>query len=204
MTGAEIKTFFEGLIDDTLDDTLTYQIMNKAKDIIEGMRDWEMLKKMDASHAASTSAIPLPIDYLRTIAMFVGNVPIYQIPFEQYPLFANSSLRWYLYFGNSSFRLIGPPTGTVSHVYIKQTDEITSTTSPVWPAKFHKLLGLQMATEYFAIDQGERSMTWDDRWTVQKNMLLDSMIDWDVSLQKRAVENAVPLDFESDFPLSMM
>jgi len=205
MTGQEIITMFEGLIDDTLDADLELQLLNNAKDKIEGERDWEFLKKLDSSKSATSSAIDLPTDYVRTLNIFVDTTRYHQIPMEQKPVFVNSALRWYLDSANNHFYLLGSnPTGTVNHYYIYQTPDITTGTSPVWPAKFHKLLAFEMAELYFAIDQGERGFSWDDKFAVQKELLRRSMIGWDAQLQRRANENCMPQDYEAEYDLGSM
>lgn len=205
MTGAQIITMFETLIDDTLDSDLEYQLLNQAKNQIEDERDWSMLKKCDSSQSATTSAITLPADYRRTIALYVNNQPYMQIPFEQKNLMAYSALSWYLDFANGTYYLLGSNlSGTVYHYYIKTTSDVESATSPVWPSRFHPLIAYDMAEMWWQIDQGDRSRSWDDKWAVKKELLRRSMVDWDTSLQKRAVENALPADFDNEFPLSMM
>ncbi len=191
MTGTELKTMFEELVDDTLDEDLTYQIMNQAKDEIEAEREWEMLKKLDSSQTASTSEKTLPTDFLSPIILYIGNQPQYQVPFEQQHLFSNTSLRWVLKMATGKYQLLGSPTsGTLNFYYIYQTDDLTSGTSPVWPAKFHKLIPFKMAELYYAIDQGEKGLSWDDKWEKQYKMIHSLMVNWDANLKKRAVENA--------------
>jgi len=189
MTGAQIITKFESLVGDSLDADLELQILNDAKDAIENERPWEMLKKTQTA-AATTSAIPLPIDYRETLALYVGTIPYYQIPFEQKTLFQNSGLHWYLDMANSNLYLLGSNlTGTVTHVYRRQTDDIATGTSPVWPARFHSIIPLKMAEIFFAIDQGERVLTWDKEMAIQAEMIRRRMVDWDARLQRMAIEN---------------
>lgn len=195
---------FEALVEDSIDSDLAYQLMNNAKDKIEDERDWSFLKKLDTD-AATSSAIPLPADYKRTISLYVGTQPYLQILFEQKQLFQNSALRWYLDFANSNYYIIGSNvSGTIYHNYIYQTSDISALTSPVWPSRFHKLLAFEMAILYFAVDQGDRGRSWDDKWNVQYQLLHNSMVDWDIALQKRAVENAVPFDFEPEVDVGLM
>lgn len=190
MTGAEIVAMFEGMVDDSIDSTLAYQLLNNAKNKVEGEREWEMLKKLDTSASAASSPITLPSDWNRTISIFVGTTEFFQIPFEQQKQFSGSGRHWYLDLKNSRYYFTGSPSGTVNHFYIYQTDDVTAGTAPVWPARFHPLLALEMAELFFSIDQGERNFTWDDKFLVQKTLLKNAMVDWDVKLGKRAIENA--------------
>lgn len=204
MNGAAILEFFENIIEDSLDTDTAYILMNNAKNKVEEERDWEMLKKL-ATASAGSSAIALPADYRSTLQVYVNNQPCQQIPFEQKNLFANSALRWYLDFANGNIYLLGSNiTGTFNHYYKKTTSDIASGTEPVWPSRFHPLLAFEMAELYFAVDQGDRPRSWDDKWNTQKQFLRFSMVDWNVALVRRAVENGMPQDYEAEFDLSMM
>lgn len=190
-----MKTMFETLIDDTLDDDVTYQLMNHAKDEVELEREWEILKKLDSSQSANSSAKTLPTDFLSPIRLYVNTQPYFQIPFEQKPLFANSGLRWYLDLVNSVYYLLGQNiSGTINLYYIYKTDDIAAGTSPVWPSKFHKRIPFKMAELFFAADQSDRGNSWDDKWKVEATVLKNLMIDWDEAIKIRANENALAFD----------
>lgn len=205
MTGAELVTMLETMVDDSIDSDLAYQLLSNAKNKIEGERDWEFLKKLDSSQSASNAAKELPADWNRTLALYVNNTLYHQIPYEQKNLFANSAQRWYLDLRNADFYLLGSNlSGTVNHFYIYQTDDLTSSTSPVWPERFHKLLAFEMAELFFTLDQGEKSFSWDDRYSLQKQLLRRAMIDWDVSLKKRSIENAALIGEEPGFDLGSL
>lgn len=206
MTGTQLKEFVDALLEDSMDEDLFLNLVNAAKDKIEGERDWAMLKAFDSSQSATSSAIALPALYSRTIQgmLYVGTIPYFQIPFEQKHLFQNSSNRWYIDFANYEFFLLGTNmAGTINHPYIMTTPEITMSTSPVWPTRFHKLLAYEVAELYYAVDQGDRVRSWDDKWNVQKQLFRLSMIDWDTALQGRAYENAIPPDMETGSELGM-
>lgn len=68
MTGAEIKTMAENILDgDTIDDVFFYQLLNAAKNQVEDMRPWMFLRKLDSSVSASANTpITLPTDWRRT------------------------------------------------------------------------------------------------------------------------------------------
>lgn len=204
MNGAQVIDFFENIIEDSIDGDTAYVLMNNAKNKVEEERDWEMLKKLQTASAGS-SAIALPADYRTTLQIYVNNQTYSQIPFEQKNLFANSALRWYLDFANSNIYLLGSNiTGTFNHFYKKTTDDIDEDSSPVWPTRFHPLLAFEMAELYFAIDQGDRPRSWDDKWNTQKQLLRLAMVDWDTQLKRRANENAMPPDSEPEYDLSQM
>lgn len=207
LSGSELYEFFETIIEDSMDETAAYILMNNAKNKVEGEREWEILKKFDSSKTATTAAIDLPSDFDRPIdgIIYVGSQPYIQIPFEQQRLSAHQTNRWYLDMRQSKYYLTGSPTsGQIWFPYIYQTDDITADTYPVWPAKFHPLIAFEMAELHFMIDQAERPFSWDDRWAAQHLMLKRSMIDWDVKLSRRAVENGLPPDTDNEIPLGMM
>lgn len=205
MTTLEIIEFAEGLIDDTFDQDVALSLLNVAKDKIEGERDWEFLKKT-ATGSATTAAISAPADFRYTLSMYVGTQPYRQIPFEQKQLFQSSANCWYFDAGNSNLYLIGITSGqTYYHYYIKTTDELTASVNPTWwPTRFHRLLGFELAEMYYAIDQGERGRSWDDKMALQKELLRRSMVDWDANLKRRANENAVAPDFDPPIDIGLM
>ncbi len=204
MTGQQIIDFFRGLVDDELDVDFELQLLNGAKEKVEGDRDWEFLKKLDNSKSATSSGILLPSDYSRTKIIYVGSVPYDQIPFEQKPLFANSSNCWYLDFLNNMFYLLGTNlSGTVNHYYIYKTPDIALNTSPVWP-RAHQLLAYEMAELYYTIDQGDRNFAWDDKHAIQKELYRRSLVDWDAAIQSKANANAAQDDTDYEMPLGLM
>lgn len=189
MTGAEIITLFESLVDDTLDAVLELQLANLAIKKVEARRPWSFLKKLDSSQSATTSAITLPSDYRRTLFLRLLGKKLTQIPFEQQDVLSSLSGCWYLDSANGTYYLTGtPPSGTLKHFYLKKTTAITTATSPVWP-DFHELIAYEMAEDFFAIDQADRSRSWDDKHAMKKQLIERAMIDWDVELEAQALEN---------------
>uniref|UniRef100_A0A6H1ZCZ2 Tail tubular protein n=1 Tax=viral metagenome TaxID=1070528 RepID=A0A6H1ZCZ2_9ZZZZ len=204
MTGTEIITMFRNLIDDSLDSDFELQLLNGARRKVEGERDWEFLKKEDSSKSATNSAIDLPSDYMRTLALYVNNEKYMQIPFEQKRLFVNSSMRWYLDMANSQYYILGANlSGMVNHFYIYDPDEVTASTEPVWPCA-HELIAYEMAEQYFAIDQGDKNYTWDDRMVMQKSLYHNQLVNWQTQITRRSVENAVPDDYGAEYDLGSM
>lgn len=202
MTGKEILDQFYTLIDDaSMDSVLAYQLMNLAKDEIESSREWEFLKKLDATKTASTtSAITtskaLPTDFNRTIRLCIYDgtqegEDFLLVPFETGQQFKDVSGRWFIDLANSTFYLTANEGSayTIRLYYIYQTDDITATTSPVFPTRFHPLLSLKMAMMYYATDGGEKSLAWDDRWTVFYNELFNQMILWDTRIKAQTLSN---------------
>ena len=205
MTGADIVTMYQTMVRDTMDSVLEYQLLNVAKDRIEEERDWAFLKKLDASQTASSALNTFPTDYSRTLKMCVNNQEYLEIPFEEQKVYANSGLRWYSDLAAGGFYLLGSNlSGTINHFYARFTDPIISTTSPVWPARFHALIAFEMAADYFTVDQGDRARSWDDKYEIKYQQLRNAMISWNAALKRRSDENTNMYDPDADFPLSMM
>jgi hypothetical protein len=197
MIGSSIITFFRGLIDnDSLDSDFEYSLMNAAKDKLESEREWEFLKKVDSSAVTTDSAITLPTDFYAPLYLFITGEtqPYSQIPFEQATMLNSVGRCFYIDFANSRYYLLGSPTAgqTIYFYYLRQTDDLAAATSPVFPAKFHKILAYEMAKMYYAADQGnvvDASYNWSPFWKAEYESLRSRMIDWDNAIKKRAIEN---------------
>lgn len=200
MNGAAIKTAFESIIEDTLDETLTYQIMNKAKDEVEEERTWEFLKAVDTSLTATQSdtyltARTLPATWRETIAIFVGGdrMPYQQIGFEEREMYRDLQGYWYLDLANGNYYLCGGRGGTdtIKHFFKKTTTDLASGTSPIWPSRFHMILPYRMAKNFSAaIDQDEvtfRMAPWQEQ---EYRELMRDMRMWDARIKAQQAEAA--------------
>ncbi len=195
MTRDEIKELAEGCLDgEAIDDDVFDALATDAKDEIEGLRNWEFLKALDETQSASAASKPLPDDYRSTLLIYVGSStrPHNQIPFEQKLIFANGSNCWYLDFKNNVYYVIGG-TGTIHHFYLYQTPEISAEldAGPVWPDRFHKLLAFRIAEKAYPVMQEERGLSWDDKWRIAGDVVLASMIRWDVQQQRKGQANGL-------------
>lgn len=200
MLSSEIISTYQGLVGDTLDGTLEYILLNQAKDQIEDDRNWAYLKGLDQSKNFNTGDTyltlkTLPADFSKPMesGIFVGTdvLPYTTIPFDQQILWKSISHRYYLDMANNSYGIFGNPiAGPIAFFYQKTTPTLTASISPSFPARFHPILAYKMAQIFFAVDQGEKSRSWDDRWTKMYNDLLDSMIRWDAALTIQGYQNA--------------
>lgn len=195
----------EGIVDDEMDQTLALDFINNGKELVEDERPWAYLKKKTPA-VTKTTTILIPEDYRRTLKIRVGTRSLSQVPFEDVEVWENASGKWSLDFGGGIIMILDPGSnGLLTHTYLKTTPDIELDTSPIFPARYHKLCVFAAAELYFAVDQGDRSRSWDDKWAVQRKLLRDSMVAWDAQLQVRAMENAIPEGLEeTDYPLSMM
>jgi hypothetical protein len=193
MTGSEIIEFYHNLVDqDSLDSSFEYSLLNSCKGKLEAEREWEFLKKLDSSNSASSSPIALPTDCEVPLLIYVGDdrVPFYPIPYEQKPLFQNSGRYFIIDQGAKTFQFLDPSvSGTVYLYYLKSTPDITASTSPVFPNKFHMILAYDISQQFYISDQSERQFTWGPELDMERRTLYNLMCDWDERIKVRAREN---------------
>lgn len=200
-TWEQLQTFFHTLVDDSLDEDSEVELANVAKDEIEGERDWIILKAVDESQSSSSSDTyktgpkTLPTGYLHTCdqgnSLFIGSDrnPYYLIPFEKREVFQNTARRWYLDLANNQYYISATGiSGTHHHFFIKRSDDITTSSTTLWkfPNRFNPLIAFKMAELFYAVDRGEKSRSWDDRWAAQRSVLYNGLVRWDWRLQGKS------------------
>jgi len=191
MNGAALKTFFLGLIDEEdIDSTLFYQLLNVAKNRREAERDYMYLRTKDTSQTSSpgdsyTTMKDLPSDFRKMLRVFVGDTEHYGVGFEDQILYEDGAQKYYLDMANDQFAIIGQPasTETITQFYVKTTDDITSTTSPLFPSRFHPILAYDVAGYYtMGIDADNIYARMSPEHKMAAELLLDAMIKWDDDL----------------------
>lgn len=192
---------FETIIDDTLDKTYEYQLLNEVKDELEENDDWEILRAEDSTQMANVGDTfqtfhALPADFARpSEEIFVGTdrVPYLQIPFRRRRLWQDVTHRFYLDMKNSQYALCGMVSvaGTIYFNYFTTSGNLAQGGTANWPfpARFHPLLPYLMAIKYYAVDQGDKYRSWDDRWDIFAKTKLESMRRWNMRLKKEAEAN---------------
>jgi hypothetical protein len=187
MTGQQIYDFFVELVGDSPSDTWFYATVNAVKDVLEAKRQWEYLKKVDSSNVRSASdgwqtAKTLPSDFGTPIKVKVGTgMAEYDfVPFDRLDLKDNDGT-CRLDLANNCFYFNGTAgeTGTAYLIYCKATPDITVSTSPVFPSRLHPLLAYETAKRWFAKDQSERGLAWNDEHEDDYKSLLGGMEAWD-------------------------
>lgn len=181
------ETILDG---DTIDDVFFYNVLNSAKDQIEDSRPWMFLRKLDTSASAvAGTPITLPTDWRMTWKLYVGQDQLYtQIPFDQQHLYRNEGHRFVVDVASGTYTLLGTISGgsSVYHYYIKTTDDITSATSPVWPARFHPILAYYVAGyTQMGVDSDDLFARMAPENKIQAQALLSAMERWDSNLQLR-------------------
>lgn len=145
MTGLELKTIAEDILDNNVDwsDDHFYVLLNIAKTKLEEQRLWQYLKKLD-SNGSST----LPTDFSEDYKVMIGtSVECFPVPFEEQKAYSNSSNYYYIDWANLTITFLGTRSpGTINLFYKRFTPELTETTSPVFPERFHPLLAYYVAS----------------------------------------------------------
>jgi hypothetical protein len=212
MTGAELKEFTENVLDGiTIDDDFYYQLLNIAKTKLEEKRLWQYLKKSYNPGAASSSAVDLGAlgDFAEDYKVMIGNDYEYlPVPFEEKYAYARSSGRYYIDWANEELYLLGStiPSGQLYIFYKRFTPSISSGTSPVFPARFHHLLGFYVAAYYQAgIDSDDIFARMSPENRLAALELQRAMEQWDSSIAMRAQNNQIGVaESRGEIPLELM
>lgn len=212
MTGTTIIQVFEDIVDDqSLSDTFKLQLMNSAKDEYESLRPWEHLKVLSTALSTSasdtyTTAKSLPSDFVSPINVYIGDdrIPYVEIPFSEKQRYRDLNRRYAIDYANSKLHLMGTHTGgqTVYVNYIKQTPDITASTSPLFVARFHPVLAYRMAALFFDIDIDTDNVTSTlaGKWMGNYRALKMAMENHDDAIKARVYEGAVPMPQYETYP----
>jgi len=199
MTLDEMKTMFEGLVDDKLDDTLLENLFNMAKNEIEIERPWEVLKELDSSNTIAsghtyTTAKTLPTRFLTPLLIFVGDdrIQYKQIPFEERERWKDITHRWYLKQKDSNFFICGTPASgsTIYFFYMQSSPDISGSQDWTFPSFAHPLIPIKAAKLFYPIDRIEKGRAYDDRWQIQENLIRRQLHAWDARLKKDAARHS--------------
>jgi hypothetical protein len=197
MTGTEIKEMADSIVEDTIPDTLFYTLLNTAKNRVEDTRAWEFLKKWDATKTASAgdtfeTAKALPTDFRSDYKLIVGSTDEYfPILHEEKYAYKDSARRYYVDVASGNFFLTGKGTGIIHLLYLKTTDDIDSSNSPVWPSRFHPLLAFEVAVMYQGgIDYDDPNINMSTMNRLTAKTLWDAMVSWDTTLKMRGMNKS--------------
>tara|TARA_R110002020_G_scaffold401383_2_gene611626 strand:- start:131 stop:766 length:636 start_codon:yes stop_codon:yes gene_type:complete len=190
MTGQEIITKFNNMVQDSIDADFALQLANDAKTLIEEEATWEVLKKEQTftivGGSDETTAYTLPSDFGEQVCLTDKNEYLIDlIAFQDRYSRKHCYKRYYIDYADQKFYISGTnQTGEdITLVYKKVSDDIELTTSWVFPSRFHSLIPYKMAMEYYAADAGEKQRAWDDRWAGYYQSLLSSAKNWNAKLQ---------------------
>ncbi|MFA4833567.1 MAG: hypothetical protein WC619_01820 [Patescibacteria group bacterium] len=205
MTGQEEKDFAESLIDDSIDETLFLTLLAVAKDNLEDERDWMYLKAVDSSQSISPGETyltmkTLPTLFRKMLKVFVDNLEYWGIQFEDRLRYKDSSRKFYIDLANNQFAIIGTPaeTKTIHQFYIKTTPELTLTTSPTFPTRFHKILGFKIAGYITAgVDADDIYARMSPEHKMAAEAMEESMRNWDTDLRLNAINYSAAPDLNN-------
>lgn len=199
MTGQDILTAVENIIDDDIDPDYALFIMNSVKDEIEAGRDWTFNRGFDNSQKWNTgdtylTTHPLPADFLAPRNLFLsGDIsPYILISYDLRERFKDIYKRYYIDQVNKTFALCGSGKGGVAidMYYARSTPALTLTTSPVWPSVFHSLLVYKMAERWASTsDADDLNYRMSKEQLRAANDIMKQFIHWDAKL-KTAEYNA--------------
>lgn len=203
-TTAQICTFFEELVGESVDETTKLNLAEHAKDLIEGDRPWAFLLKEDATKTFGTSdnyltAKALPSDFESDYKVYLGDAtlkdfPEYSpIPFHLRRKFNDAFRKYYIDYANSNLYICGSvdKTYTIYLYYIYKTPALDLVSSdPVWPVKFRKLISFIMAKIYRSgIDFDEITSKQAVSDNAEAKMLFEAMIEHDDRIKLRTMNN---------------
>lgn len=211
MDGQDLLDELNNLTDESIESSLALTLFNLIKNLIEGERPWRMLVKEDSSQTITTSntyltAKTLPSDFLFDIKVLIGDSD--GNSYEEYDPVSyelrrahKNSPRYSINYADSEFYILDTPSEqkTIYLYYIYQTDDIALDTSPVWPAKFHKIISFLAAEIYKAgVDVDEIELRGALQMSKQGALLYNSMKSWDNKLKLRSMNNSTPMKESSE------
>lgn len=199
MTGSELKTIVDGLTNDSMSEATFLALLNAAKDGIESQRAWEFLKKLDSSKTVaagttSSTTFALPTDFARPLRLSVGSDTSYRplVGLEDSRILRNDPGAYFINWASETFSFTGTEGtgGTVYLLYQRFSPDITTSTEPVWPDRFQRLLAYDIAKQWFAQNAGEREYSWANEMGAEAKRLLDAMILWDERIKAQQANSA--------------
>lgn len=207
---------FEEYVDDTLDETLAYQLLTQAKNKAEMRLKPSFLHDVDSTQTASPGDTYLSYKTLNTNArtmlnLVVGNTRYYPVPFINREQWKNAARRYYIDWKNRRFALTGNNQAacTIHQFFLSSTPDITvadadSATAVLWPSEFHPLIPFEMAEIFQAnIDPDEISFRMSKEQRFQKQEIEDMMIalDTDNKLAAMNYQGGFADDVEGNWPI---
>jgi len=195
MTSTQMITKFENMVDDVLDTDFVYQLVNDAMNEVETLEIWEILKKettysVSAGYSFSSALGTLPTRFLHDVLMVEdnGNIPYDKVDFTDRINKKNNPLGYFMDLNSNNIHLSGEnhSAKTMYFYYTEFSDDLTPG-DPDWvfPDWCHSIIPLKMAELYYAADAGEKSRSWDDRWSNQYERMLGRMETWNDTLKLR-------------------
>lgn len=192
------------IVEDTIDETLFYQLLNVARNKREDMRPWAFLIKADSTKTASpgdtyATSKALPSDFRRDVKLCVGTDLEYSpIPFMEQHLYRNAAGRYFIDLANSVYYLTGSVNAakTIYLYYLKTTTDFTVATKNtagvcVWPDRFQPLLAFDVAAMFQGgVDYDDVSARMSPFNRAMAKEIDEAMVTWDDALRLRTMNNS--------------
>lgn len=198
MNGTQIITKFELQVSDIteLSSSEELGVLNRVYHFICTSRPWEILKKTatgSISTDATGSYITLPADFYHLAENLAGSKVVFTgsnlvqntvVNFSDRRSYANLAGYAYLDIVNSKIRFTTAPVDTTYEFdYIRIPDDITTSTSSVFPTAYDDLLVFGMAVDNEILQLSPKAKSYMLENQTKFNSLLANMESWNSHLQ---------------------
>jgi hypothetical protein len=163
MTWEDIISRFNLQVDDSseLSDSESLALANEVYRDIQNDRNWEWLKKeYTGVQSTSVDYITLPTDFrtlspnkegVSVVFVWTRNEEYKVIPFSSRRDYRDRNGYCYINAGKLYFTVQPTAANVVEFDYIKKCDDLTTSTSPVFPDEFHIIISYWMSARFDAI-----------------------------------------------------
>lgn len=201
---SEIKEYFESLIYDTWDDDATYRLMQNEEEKLELEREWVVLRKLNTSISVDTSTTwetekDLPNDFLTARKVYVGSMngqTLTEIAFDNIIQYKDIPGYFAIDYANKKIYFTGVFSQSYTvYLYYKKSivdegESVVADTEFPWPGKTALVLAYRMAQHHKAgVDGDEVNFQMTPEQAREYKELKNSLIQWDVNLQLKAMSN---------------
>jgi len=205
MTGAELKTIFEELIDDNVSDDLFFAMLENADQELRDERDWAFLRaKTTIARVSSdvyTTAHSLPANFdrvrLQDDAVRSDSRVYHPIDFDEQETYKDAEGYYYLAYDDATglWKIYFTGTGVTDTVYVlyqKRGTEITAdnddTQESIWPGKRAMVLPWLVASRVTGgIDGDEINFRMSPEQKNTFRELKQALVSWDTKFKLRAM-----------------
>ena len=203
MTTAEIISLFELKVDDSteLSEAEELSLANDIYNDICDDRDWEFLKDEWTFTTDGTDSVDLPDNFSYLIANYnytennasnemntAGNIvliddsPYKVVNFSDRKKYSGPYC--YIDLANDVLKFVTAPSSGLSGStdYITIPEELEVATSPVFPARFHKMIAYGMASSDYIIQQTQKTDSYSAEYSTMYESKLKDMALWNSRL----------------------
>jgi len=204
MTLDEIRVKFELLVDDSTELSIPEET-DLANDVYQDVcsdRDWEFLKDEFTFTTDGTASIALPDDFSHLIAdynytennmnndmntagkvVLINNSPYTVVNYSDRRRYSGAYC--YVDIANSTLNFVTAPasglSGSTDYIVVPEDMELTDT--PVFPARFHKMIAYGMASSDYIIQQTQKTDSYSPEYQTMYDKKMKDMALWNAGLQ---------------------